>query len=83
MEITNISVLRKNLFNTVDTVIEYNEPVVINTKRGNAVIVSQEEYNSMLETIYLISQKGLVDKIKEGEKEKVDDMPVYNPDEEW
>ncbi len=71
------------LFNTVDRVIEYNEPVTINTKKGNAVIISEEDYNAFLETIYLISQPGLVNKIKEGEKEKISEMDEYNPNEEW
>ena len=83
MSITNISLLRKNLFNTMDTVIEYNELVIVNTKKGNAVILSEEDYNSMLETIYLVSQPGLIEKIKEGEKEDIDSMDDYDPDEEW
>ena len=83
MPITNISVLRKDLFNSIDKVIEYNETITVNTKKGNAIIVSEEEYNSMLETIYLISQPGLLEKIKKGEKEDIDSMTTYDPDEEW
>ena len=83
MPITNISVLRKDLFNSIDKVIEYNETITVNTKKGNAIIVSEEEYNSMLETIYLISQPGLLEKIKKGEKEDIDSMTTYDPSEEW
>ena len=83
MPITNISVLRKDLFNSIDKVIEYNETITVNTKKGNAVIVSEEEYNSMLETIYLVSQPGLLEKIKKGEKEDIDSMTTYDPNKEW
>ena len=83
MPITNISVLRKNLFNSIDKVIEFNETITVNTKKGNAVIVSEEEFNSMLETIYLVSQPGLLEKIKKGEKEDIDSMTTYDPNEEW
>ena len=83
MGTTNISALRKNLFSTIDNVIEYNDPVIVSTKKGNAVIVSESDYNAMIETLYLVSQKGLVDKIKEGEKEDIASMPTYNPNEEW
>ena len=83
MAITNISALRKDLFNTFDTVVEYNESVFVNTKRGNAVIISEEEYNAMREMIYLSSQPGLIEKIKEGEKEDVASMSTYNPNEGW
>ena len=83
MPITNISVLRKDLFNSIDRVIEFNETITVNTKKGNAVIISEEEFNSMLETIYLVSQPGLLEKIKKGEKEDIDSMTTYNPNEEW
>ena len=83
MAVTNISVLRKNLFSSIDNVIEYNDSITVSTKNGNAVIISEDEYNAMLETIYLVSQKGLVEKIKEGEKEDVSKMSTYNPNEEW
>jgi len=83
MAVTNISVLRKNLFSSIDNVIEYNDSITVSTKNGNAVIISEAEYNAMLETIYLVSQKGLVERIKKGEKEDVSSMSTYNPNEEW
>ena len=83
MAVTNISVLRKNLFSSIDNVIQYNDSITVSTKNGNAVIISEAEYNAMLETIYLVSQKGLVEKIKSGEKEDISKMSIYNPNEEW
>ena len=83
MAVTNISVFRKNLFSSIDNVIEYNDSITVSTKNGNAVIISEAEYNAMLETIFLVSQKGLVEKIKEGEKEDISKMSTYNPNEEW
>ena len=83
MTITNISILRKNLFSSIDNVIEFNDSITVSTKKGNAVIISESEYNAMLETIYLVSQKGLVEKIKEGKKEDISSMSTYNLNEEW
>lgn len=83
MTITSISVLRKNLFSSIDNVIEYNDSITVSTKKGNAVIISESEYNAMQETIYLVLQKGLVEKIKEGEKEDFSEMSTYNPNEKW
>ena len=40
---TNITTLRKNLYNTFDTVIKYNEVVNVSTKVGNAIIISEED----------------------------------------
>lgn len=83
MPITNASALRNNLFNSLESVIEYNDVITVNTKKGNAVIISEEEYDAMREMIFLTSQPGLVERIKEGEKEDIASMPVYNPNEEW
>ena len=83
MATTNITELRKNLFSTIDSVIKYNELVQVTTKSGNAIIISEEDYNALLETVYLMSQPGLVSKIKEGEKEDISEMKKFNPNEEW
>lgn len=83
MFIINATELQKNLFNTLDDVIEHNNPVTINTRKGNAVILSEADFNGMLETIHILSQKGLLQKIKEGETEDVNGMKKYNPHEEW
>ena len=52
MKVTNISVLRRNLFSFIDNVIENNDSITVSTKNGNVVIISETEYNAMLETIY-------------------------------
>ena len=83
MAVTNISVLRKNLFSSINNVIEYNDSITVSTKKGNVVIISEAEYNAMLKTIYSVSYKGLVEKIKQGEKEDIYKMSTYNPNEEW
>ena len=79
----NISVLRKDLFNTIDNVIEFNDKVTVNTKKGNAIIISESEYNSLIETLYIMSHKGTFNEIIEGLKQDPNTMSVYNPNEEW
>lgn len=83
MPITNATELRKNLFNALDEIIEYNDQLTVNTRKGNAVIISEDDYNGMLETIYILSQKNLYKKIKDGEQEDINEMNKYNPNEEW
>ena len=83
MSITNISALRKDLFNKIENVIEFNDVITVSTKKGNAVIISEDDYNAMTETLFLLSKKGLLELIKEGEKEDIASMSSYNPNEEW
>ena len=52
---TNITKFRKNIFVMLETTIKYNEPVNISTKDGNAVIISEDDYNGLMETLYLCS----------------------------
>lgn len=65
---TNINAtnLRKNLFEVLDQTIRFNEPVNISTKNGNAVILSEEDYNGLMETLYLSTIPGLEKKIIDG-----------------
>lgn len=63
---TNITNFRKNLFNILEQTIKFNEPVNVSTKDGNAVIISEEDYNGLMETVYLSSMPGMKDKIVEG-----------------
>ncbi len=60
---TNINNFRKNIFSMLDNTIKYNEPLSINTKNGNAVVLSEEDYKGLMETLYLSSIPNLKDDI--------------------
>lgn len=59
---TNITNFRKNIFSFFEQAIKYNESVSISTKDGNAVLISEEEYNGLRETICLSSIPDLREK---------------------
>lgn len=63
---TNITNFRKNIFELLEQTIKYYEPVNISTKAGNAVIISEEDYNGLMETVYLSSIPQLREQIIEG-----------------
>ena len=50
---TNITAFRKNVFSMLEQTIQYNEPLNISTKAGNAVVLSEADYQGMMETLYL------------------------------
>lgn len=60
---TNITNFRKDIYNLLEQTIKYNEPLNISTKNGNAVVLSEEDYNNIMETLYIISIPGLKDEI--------------------
>jgi len=75
---TNITNFRKNIFGLLEQTIKYNEPVNISTKDGNAVIISEEDYNDLMETLYLNSIPGMREKIIEGRNTPLDDCIPEN-----
>lgn len=79
---TNITNFRKNIYEMLETAIEYNEPINISTKKGNAVVLSEEDYNSLMETLYIESIPGLKDEVTKRANDSEDEF--VNEDEvEW
>ena len=60
---TNITNFRKNIYDMLENTIEYNEPINISTKKGNAVVISEEDYNNLMETLYIEAIPKLKDEI--------------------
>lgn len=75
---TNITNFRKNIFGMLEQTIKYNEPVNISTKDGNAVIISEEDYNGLMETLSLCSIPGMKEKITQGLKTPLEDCVPEN-----
>ncbi|MDR3626338.1 MAG: type II toxin-antitoxin system Phd/YefM family antitoxin [Ignavibacteriaceae bacterium] len=68
MKTVNITAARKDLFNLVNLTAENNEPILITGKHNNAVIVSETDWNSIEETLYILSIPGMKEKIIRGMK---------------
>ena len=79
---TNITNFRKNIFSMLEQTIKYNEPVNISTKDGNAVIISEEDYNSLMETLYLYYIPEQREKIIEGLNTPIEECVAEN-EVEW
>lgn len=79
---TNITSFRKNVFSLLEQTIKYNEPLRINTKAGNAIVLSEEDYNGMIETIYLMSVPTMKEKLLEGKRTSLSECISEN-EVEW
>ena len=79
---TNITNFRKDIYELLETTIKYNEPINISTKNGNAVVMSEEDYNDLMETLYISSIPGLKEDIIEGMKEPLEDC-VDEDEVDW
>jgi prevent-host-death family protein len=72
MTTLSASEARKRLYNLVDEVKETHRPVQIVGKRSNAVLVSEEDWKAIEETLYLASIPGMRESIKKGLKTPVE-----------
>lgn len=66
MSILNATNARKNFFKLMDETITTHEPVYVTGKNGNVVMLSEEDYKSIQETMYLCSLPGMREKIIKG-----------------
>jgi antitoxin YefM len=66
MTVLKVSEARANLYQLIDEAARSHEPVLITGKRHNAVLVSEDDWRSVQETLYLVSIPGMRDSILEG-----------------
>ena len=66
MKTINATRARSKLYKLIDDAHESSEPIQITGKRGNAVLISEENWNAIQETLYLLSIPGMRDSIREG-----------------
>ena len=64
---------RKNLYSLVDGVAESHDPVQIVGKRNTAVLIAEEDWRAIQETLYLTSIPGMRESIQDGLKARVDE----------
>jgi antitoxin YefM len=65
------SAARSSLFKLLDKTYYSHEPVQITGKRHNAVLVSEEDWRAIQETLYLVSIPGMRESIRLGLKTPV------------
>ncbi len=66
MTTLSASEARARLYRLIDEAREFHEPVFITGKRGNAVLLSEEDWKAIQETMYLLSIPGMRESIREG-----------------
>ena len=72
MTTVNVTEARANLYKLIDDASVSHEPVVITGKRGNAVLLAEDDWTAINETLYLLSVPGMRESIIEGMQENLD-----------
>ena len=59
---------RAKLYSLMDETAMSHEPIQITGKRNNAILISEEDWSALQETLYLMSIPGMKEKIDRGHK---------------
>lgn len=80
----NATKARKNFYQLIADVNTNSIPVTITNAKGkNAVIISEDDWNALQETLYLNSIPGMAKSILEAKDEPISKCIEYDEDEEW
>ena len=63
---------RGNLYSLIDEANASHAPIQITAKRGNAVLISEDDWRAISETLYLNSSYGMVESIEKAREEGID-----------
>ena len=72
MNILNASEARAKLYRLLDETSTAHEPVLISGPRSNAVLIGEEDWNAIQETLYLLSIPGMRESIRRGLKTPIE-----------
>ena len=78
--VMSVSQVRKDIYNVMDETAQTHEPILITGKRNNVVMLSQEDWNAIEETLYLNSIPNMASSIQDSMN--VDDSE-FSEDIEW
>lgn len=66
MDTVTATQARAQLFRLIDETAHNHQPIMITGKRNNAILVAQEDWDAIQETLYLLSVPGMRESIQEG-----------------
>ena len=72
MTTLNVTEARSKLYRLIDEAAQSHSPVVITGRRANAVLIAEEDWNAINETLYLLSIPGMRESIREGMESSLD-----------
>ena len=72
MTTLSVTEARANLYKLIDDTSVSHEPAIITGKRGNAVLLAEDDWNAINETLHLLSVPGMRETILAGMQESID-----------
>ena len=73
MKTISVTKARSNLYKLLDEAKLSGEPIQITGKRSNGVLISEDDWRAISETLYLLSVPGMRDSIRQGLETPLDE----------
>jgi antitoxin YefM len=73
MKTVSATKARENLYKLLDEVQKSGEPIQIIGKRANAVLLSEDDWRAISETLFMLSIPGMCESIREGLETPIDE----------
>ena len=73
MKAIPVSNARQDIYNIIEQTIKNSEPIQITSKKGNAILISEDDWNAIQETLYLLSIPGMRESIKKADETPLDE----------
>ncbi len=73
MTTVNATEARSKLYRLIDEAAQSHEPITITGRRGNAVLIAEQDWNAINETLFLLSIPGMRESIREGMESRLED----------
>ena len=64
-KIMTVSQARTDIYKIIDETAQTHQPIIITGKRNNAVLLCEEDWNAIEETLYLNAIPNMTESIKE------------------
>ena len=79
----NVQEFEENLESIVENIAKSDESLLVDSPKGNVVVLSESSYRSMKETLYLMSQPGLREELLRNKDADPSEFAVYDPSKKW
>jgi PHD/YefM family antitoxin component YafN of YafNO toxin-antitoxin module len=79
----NVQEFEESLESIMEKLAKSDEPLLVDSPKGNVVVLSESSYRSMKETLYLMSQPGLREELMSNKDADPSEFAAYDPSKKW
>lgn len=84
MTAISVTKARENIYQILSDVNSSSQPITITNNRGkNGVLISEDDWNAIQETLYLNAVPNMAESILEAGADPLEECSIYHADEEW